>query len=70
MSRTRFNLEIATRTYKNLQKIAEQEETTVADLLRRATKLILFVRSIRDDPGTRLLIERGVETQEIVVDLI
>jgi hypothetical protein len=70
MSRTRFNLEIATRTYKNLQNIAEQEETTVADLLRRATKLILFVRSIRDDPGTRLLIERGVETQEIVVDLI
>jgi len=70
MSRTRFNLEIATRTYKNLQKIAEQEETTVADLLRRATKLILFVRSIRDDPGARLLIERGVETQEIVVDLI
>jgi hypothetical protein len=70
MSRTRFNLEIATRTYKNLQNIAEQEGTTVADLLRRVTKLILFVRSIRDDPGTRLLIERGVETQEIVADLI
>jgi hypothetical protein len=63
MSRTRFNLEITTRTYKNLQNIAEQEKMTVADLLRRATKLILFVRSIRNDPGTRLLIERGVEIQ-------
>jgi hypothetical protein len=51
MSRTRFNLDIATRSHKHLQNIAEQEETTVADLLRRATKLVLFVRSIRGDPG-------------------
>jgi hypothetical protein len=69
-SRTRYNLEIPTTTYRTLKKIAEQEGTTVADLLRRATKLLLFVRSVKDDPGARLLVERGGEIQEIVVDLL
>ena len=70
LSRTRYNLEIPTATYKSLKKIAEQEGTTVADLLRKATKLLLFVRSLKSDPGARLLIERGGEIQEIVVDLL
>lgn len=70
MSRTRYNLEIPTTTYRTLKKIAEQEGTTVADLLRRATKLLLFVRSVKDDPGARLLVERAGEIQEIVVDLL
>jgi len=70
MSWTRYNLKIPTETYKKLKKIAEQEKTTVADLLRRATKLLLFVRSITQSPGARLLVERGGEIQGIVVDLI
>ena len=70
MPRTRYNLELSTENYENLKKIAEQEGTTVADLLRRATKLLLFVLSIKQDPDTRLLVERGGEVQEIVVDLI
>lgn len=66
----RYNLAIPTDTYKNLKTIADQEGTTLADLLRRATKLLLFVRSIKSDPGARLLVERGGEIQEIVVDLL
>ncbi len=61
MPRTHYNLEIPTETYKMLKKIAKQEETTIADLLRRATKLFLFVRLIKQDPGARLLVERGSE---------
>jgi hypothetical protein len=38
--------------------------------LRRATKLLLFVLSIKQDPDARLLVERGGEVREIVVDLI
>jgi hypothetical protein len=67
---TRYNLDIPSDTYKNLKKIAEQERTTVADLLRRATKLFLFVRSIKQDPNARLVVEREGEYQEIIVDLI
>jgi hypothetical protein len=70
MPRTRYNLELSTENYENLKKIAEQEGTTIADLLRRATKLLLFVLSIKEDPDARLLVERGDEVQEIVAELI
>ncbi|MDY7040204.1 MAG: hypothetical protein SVX38_05005 [Chloroflexota bacterium] len=67
---TSYNLAIPTETYRKLKQIAEQEGTSIAELLRRATKLLLFVRSIKQDTGVRLLVERGGEIQEIVVDLI
>lgn len=70
MSQTRYNLKIPTGTYKNLQMIARQEGTTVAELLRRATKLLLYFRSIKDDTDGRLLVERGGEVQEIVLSFI
>ena len=70
MSRTRYNLEISTDNYKHLKTIAEQEGTSVAELLRRATRLLLFVLSIKQDPNARLLVERGGELQEIVLDLM
>jgi len=70
MTRTRYNLEIPTKTYNKLKNIAKQEKTTIAELLRRATRLLLFVRPIKEDPDAYLLIERGGEIQQIVVDLI
>lgn len=70
MSRTRYNLELPTDYYRQLKSIADQEGTTIAELLRRATKLLLFVQSIKDDPSARLLVDRGGEIQEIIVDLI
>ena len=47
MPRTGYNLELSTENHEDSKVIAEQEETTVADLLRRTTKLLLFVRSIK-----------------------
>ena len=70
MSQTRYNLAIPTETYKKLKTIADQEGTTIADLLRRATKLLLFVRSVKDDPDAGLLVKRGGEIQEIVLDFV
>ena len=67
---TSYNLSIPTETYRTLKKVAEQEGTSVAELLRKATKLFLFIRSLKLEPGTRLLVERESQTQEIVVDLI
>ena len=70
MSRTRYNLEISTEDYRHLKKVAEQEGTTVADLMRRATKLLLFVLNMKQDPDARLMVKRGDELQEIILDLI
>jgi len=66
----KYNLSIPTESYIGLQNIAAQEETTIADLLRKATKLLLFVRSIKRDPDARLLVQRRGEIQEIVLDFI
>ena len=70
MDRTRYNLDLPTEIYKRLKAMADQEGTTLADLLRKATKLLLFVRSIKDEPSSRLLVERDGEIQEIVLDFI
>ena len=67
---TDYNLRIPTSTYTELKAIAAQEGTTVADLLRRATRLLLFIRSIKDDSGARLLLEREGEILEVTIDLI
>jgi hypothetical protein len=67
---TSYNLTIRSELYQQLQNIAEQEATTLADLLRRATKLFLVIRSIKKDPDARLLVERGGKIEEIILDLI
>jgi hypothetical protein len=69
-STTRYNFPIPTDTYRSLQDIAEKEGTTVADLLRRAIRWLLYVRTIRLDPEARLLVEQGGETRELVLDLL
>jgi hypothetical protein len=69
-TKTNYNLSIPTDTYKNLRKIAEQDGTTVAELMRRAIKWLMFVRSIKLDPDARLLVEQGNETKEIIIDLV
>jgi hypothetical protein len=70
MSTTGYNLQIPTQTYNDLKKIAAEEGTSVADLLRRAIKLFVFFRSVGQDPNARLLIERNNETKEIVLDFL
>jgi len=69
-STTSYNLAIPTETYKELKNIAAKEGTSIAELLRRATRLLLYVRSIKEEPDARLLVERGNGIQEIVVDLL
>ena len=67
---TGYNLRIPTETYKSLKRIAEQEGTSIAELLRSAIRWLLFIRTIKMDPTTRLLVQRGEEApKEIIVDL-
>jgi len=67
---TSYNLAIPTDTYRELKKIAEYDGTTIADLLRKATRLLLYVRSFKGDPDAHLLVKRGDDIQEIVIDLL
>ena len=67
---TRYNMDITSDVYQELKRIAEKDGTTIAELLRRAMRLYLYVHDIKRDPAARLLVRRGDETQEIVVDLI
>lgn len=67
---TSYNLKIPTETYDDLKEIAEQEGTTIAELLRKATRLLIFIRSFKDDPDAHLLVKRGDDEREIVIDLL
>lgn len=69
-AKTGYNLVMPTGTYESLQKIAEQDGTTIAELLRKAIRWFLFVRTIKLDPEARLLIEQDGEIKEIIVDLM
>lgn len=66
MRKIDYNLKIPAKAYRSLKKVAMQEKTTIAELLRRATRLLLFIRSARHDSNTRLLIECKGEVKEII----
>jgi hypothetical protein len=67
---TSYNLAIPSETYRKLKQISEQEGTSIAELLRTATRLLLYVRSIRETPNTHLLIERDGNLRELVLDFL
>jgi hypothetical protein len=64
-----YSLLMPTDSYQQLGRIAEQEGISLAELLRKATKPFLFFRAIKQDPQARLLVERGDEIREIILDL-
>ena len=66
---TSYDLSMPTDSYQQLKQIAEQESTSLAELLRRATKWFLFMRSIKQYPKARLLVERRGQIQEVILDL-
>jgi len=69
-SKTSYNLAIPTDTYRNLKKIAEQDGTTIAELMRKAIKWLMFIRTIKLDPEARLLVAQGDDVKEIITDLV
>jgi len=67
---TNYNLAIPNDSYRQLKRIADEEGTSLAELLRKATKLFLYLRSIKQDSNARFLVERGDVIQEIILDLM
>lgn len=67
---TNYNLSIPDDSYRQLKRIADEENTSLAELFRKATKLYLYLRSVKQNSDARFLIERGDVIQEIILDLM
>lgn len=64
----RYNLVLPEELFNEVQRIADDRQTTVVDILRRFIKLGLLADRIEKSPDSALLIREGnVERQIILV---
>ena len=50
-----------------MQSLADAEQTTIVDLMRRFTKLGLLVMETQKTPGASIIIRQGDAEQRVVV---
>jgi len=70
MTVKRYTIELPIESYNKLRQIADDERTSVADVLRKAAGLLVYIRSLKSEPGTHVFVERGSEKKELIIDLI
>ena len=64
----RYNLALPEELYEELQRLADERQTTVVDLIRRFIKLGLFVTHLEASPDASLIIrEKEAETRLILI---
>ena len=63
----RYTLVLPSEMYKEVQVIAADRYTTVANILRRFIKLGLLSIQIEEQSGTALIIRQGDSEKEIVL---
>jgi hypothetical protein len=63
----RFNLVITQDLYDNVQQIADEQHTSVVDLLRRFIRLGLIAIELQDKPDSALIIREGDVEREIML---
>lgn len=67
-SKPRANLTLHPALQRKVKEMAEQRETTTADLLRTAVKIGLMVLELENRPDAELIIrENGAETKVRIV---
>jgi hypothetical protein len=66
MSKKRYQLDLPTDLHEQLQKIANEDGTTVANVIRNYVGFGLAMRKIANRPDTQLLVRDGDTTREIV----
>jgi hypothetical protein len=62
----RYNLVIPEVLYDQIQQLAEEEHTTVVDLIRRFIKLGLIAAETAKKPGASLIIREDGRDREII----
>ena len=63
----RYNLVLPQELFDELQRYADSQHTTVAELLRRSIQLFLLAIKIAQTPGAALLIREGDTEREIIL---
>ena len=63
----RYNLALPEDLFREVELIAEQEHTTVLEVIRRSVKLGLLAASVQKTPGASLLIRQGETEREIIL---
>ena len=65
----RYSLVLPEDLFQKVQQLAESEQTTVVELLRRFTRLGLLVTEIQNTPGASLVIRQPDNTEQRLVVL-
>ena len=61
----RYNLALPEELYGELQNLAENEHTTVLEIIRRFIKLGLIAVDVQNDPKSKLVIHEGKRQREL-----
>ncbi len=62
----RYNLVLPTHLYEEVQTLADEQKTSVLDLLRRFIKIGLLVAKLSQSPDTAFIIREGDREREVV----
>jgi len=63
----RFNLVLPNDLVKRVQKIADEEHTSVVEILRRFIKIGLLAVEIQKKPGAALILREGDDEKQILL---
>jgi hypothetical protein len=63
----RYNLVMPEELFNEIQKIADNRNTTVVEMLRKFIKIGLLVVQAEETPGSALLIREGETEREIIL---
>jgi hypothetical protein len=62
----RYNLAVPQNLFDDLQRLADERNTTVVELLRKFIKLGLLAAQVEDTPGSALIIREGDRERELI----
>ena len=62
----RYNLVLPSHLYEEVQIVANEQNTSIPDLLKRFIKIGLLVAKLSQSPDTTLIIREGGKEREVV----
>ncbi len=62
------SIDFSEEAYEALERLAKEKGVSIAEVLRDAISLEQWIEQVRRDKNARLLIERGGERHELVLD--
>lgn len=62
----RYNLVLPNQLYEEVQSVANEQNTSIPDLLKRFIKIGLLVAKLSRSPDTTLIVREGGKDRELV----